>query len=57
MNNTPLVEWKILKKAEICSSLTSFCYLCLAEKRDIISFKDHQKLLTVTVESAMSCKH
>lgn len=54
---SPIVNWKILKKAKTCSSLNSPCYLCLYEKLFILTFRERDKLLNKKHENSINCKH
>ena len=56
-NMTPIVEWEILKKSNVCKALDDPCFLCLQEKLAIIRFPDKRNLLNNKIESIGICRH
>ena len=56
-NQTPIIRWKIVKKAKTAKDLDTNCNLCTWEKISIIRFKDRRKLLNKRNEIAAACRH
>ena len=55
-NGVPIISWKILRKCRVTSNKGHKCYLCLAEKLEILSDSGNS-LLNKRSELITACRH
>ena len=51
------IKWKIIKKTTGYNQITKSCNLCIAEKFELIKFKDKNNLLNKRNELISKCRH
>ena len=57
MDAEPRISWRIVHRAPSFKPEWNRCPLCLAEKYEIINFKDRDKLLNKRSEVMAKCRH